>query len=79
MFGFLIGCIIGIVIVRAFFLDEIEVIGFDLFWESAKEGKLSFDRETILNSSSFMKCCIGFIIGGLIGRAAQNSISEDDE
>jgi len=76
MIGFVIGGAIGVVIIRAFILDEIEVLAFNMFWDSIKEKDLAFDMKTILNSTTFLKCSLSFLVGGILGGFAQRSLKE---
>lgn len=62
---FIIGGIIGILVVRGFFLDTFEEIGWRLFWEGIIRGE-SMNSETVLKSATFTKSLAGFIIGGFV-------------
>ncbi|MDP2208844.1 MAG: hypothetical protein Q8K98_08730 [Bacteroidota bacterium] len=61
---FLAGAVLGIIIVRGFFLDPIEEIAWRLFWEGLGRGKL-IDAGTVVKSATFAKCIAGIVIGGL--------------
>lgn len=68
--GLIIGAIVGVFLVRIFFLDQIETIAWELFWEEVFSGKFSGSKEemnTILSSNTFLKCSVGFVLGGFIG------------
>jgi hypothetical protein len=67
--AFLIGGVIGVAVIRAFFLDTIEELGWRMFWRALGEGG-SMDLGRVLNSSTFTKCMLGFLAGGGAGYAA---------
>lgn len=61
----LLGGIVGVVVVRLFFLDELEQLGWRMFWEELGNGRV-LDPGTVLRSSSFAKCVAGFLAGGIL-------------
>ncbi|MFH2070552.1 MAG: hypothetical protein ABIJ11_05000 [Elusimicrobiota bacterium] len=64
---FLLGGILGVVVVRYFFLIPIEVLGWKIFWHFLIEGKI-MNLDAVAKSSTFLKCLIGFLVGGVILR-----------
>lgn len=74
MLGFILGGVMGVALVRLLILDEIEIMAFDMFWEGIKEKTLAFDKETIVNSTTFLKSCVGFLVGGIVGNLAQRGL-----
>lgn len=60
----LIGGIIGILLVRLFFLDPIEEIAWDMFWSGLGNGRM-MDLEIVFTSETFAKCAGGFAIAGV--------------
>jgi hypothetical protein len=61
---FLIGGVVGVLVVRGFFLDPLEEIAWRIFWESLGRG--GFDLEVVLQSRTFAKSLTGFAVGGLV-------------
>lgn len=72
---FVIGGIVGVFIVRGFFFDTLEGIGWRLFWEGVKRGE-GMNLETILNSATFAKTLAGFLIGGMIATFIDHKIRQ---
>ena len=62
----LAGAILGVLIVRGFFLDPVEELGWRMFWEGAARGQ-TMNLETVLRSSTFAKSLVGFVLGGVSG------------
>ena len=61
-----VGGVFGVIVVRAFLLNEVEKIGFSLVMNNLSN--LSGDDfSTVLNSSTFLKCCVGFLVGCAAG------------
>jgi hypothetical protein len=58
-----IGGIVGVVLVRAFFLDRVEEIGWRIFWEGFGNGR-TMDFGVVVQSATFAKCLAGLVIGG---------------
>jgi len=67
--GLLIGGFLGVVIVRTFLLDPFEQVGWTLFWRALAQGQI-MDWGIVLQSSTFLKCLLGFVFGGAIGAVA---------
>ena len=64
--AFVVGSIVGVFIVRALFLDPVQIIGWDMFWNGISNGKM-MNPEAVLKSETFLKCVGGFVVGGLLG------------
>ena len=60
------GGIIGVAVVRIFFLNAFQVMGWKLFWNNLFNIHLSMIKH-VFESATFGKCLLGFIIGGIIG------------
>ena len=61
-----IGGIVGVVLVRALFLDRVEEIGWRIFWEGIGNGRV-MDFGVVVQSTTFVKCLAGLLIGGAAG------------
>ncbi|PKP09093.1 MAG: hypothetical protein CVU09_12965 [Bacteroidetes bacterium HGW-Bacteroidetes-4] len=62
----LLGAIIGVAVVRMFFLNSIQIMGWKLFWNNL--ASLNFDMfENVFESATFGKSVLGFLIGGFLG------------
>lgn len=65
----IIGAIIGVAVVRLFFLNTFQIIGWNLFWKNLFH--LNFDMfKLVFKSATFGKCVLGAIIGCGVGIAA---------
>ena len=73
MIMFLIGSIAGVLIMRAFFLDFIQIMGWELFWNDLSDSKI-MDAEMIFKSKTFLKCFAGGAVGGILGAILGNAI-----
>lgn len=73
--AFLVGAIAGVLIVRAIFLDPLQVMGWNLFWNSLSDGEL-MNPEVVFKSQTFMKCVVGFAIGGILGAWAGAAVQK---
>lgn len=62
---FWLGGILGVICVRIFFLDEIEGLGWRIFWEELANGRI-LEPATVLRSSTFAKSVAGFLVGGSV-------------
>jgi hypothetical protein len=71
---FLLGFIAGVLIVRALFLDEIQVMGWDMFWNGLIEGEL-MDMELVFKSKTLLKCLAGGSLCGVLAAVLGNAIS----
>ena len=63
--GFLLGGIIGVCLIRAFFLDPIEQMGWTMFWEGLGHGEL-MNLGAVVQSATFLKCIAGFLLVGAV-------------
>lgn len=62
----LAGGVVGVLIVRYYFLNPIQIIGWNLFWSNLSH--FNFDLfKFIFKSATFGKCLVGFLVGGGIG------------
>jgi hypothetical protein len=62
----LLGAIIGVAVVRMFFLNNIQVMGWKLFWNNL--ASLNFDMfKNAFESATFGRSVLGFLIGGFLG------------
>ena len=75
VFG-LVGGVFGVIVVRVFLLNEIEKIAFSLVMNNLD--KISGDDfGTILNSSTFWKCLVGFMLGTAGGEFGHRAYSKN--
>jgi hypothetical protein len=51
-------------LVRAFFLDPVEELGWRMFWSGIGNGSL-MDLSVVVHSTTFTKCACGFAVVGL--------------
>ena len=72
--GFMIGGVVGVVLVRAFFLNGLEELGWRLFWEGFLNGHL-MNLGDVLNSSTFWKVFFGFLLCGFGGVLISQRVS----
>jgi len=77
IFLFIIGGILGIAIVKVLFLTPLEEIGFRLFWNGLFQGRI-MDLEMVFKSTTFFKCLVGFIAGGLVALFITNYINKQN-
>jgi len=61
--GSLLGGILGVFIVWAFFLDAIDRIGWSIFWSGLFHGEVT-DWSAVVHSAAFLKCLAGFLVLG---------------
>jgi hypothetical protein len=61
-----VGGVLGLLIVRGFFLDPFQEMGWSMFWHGLTNGE-PMDISTVLQSTTLYKCLGGFILGGLAG------------
>jgi len=61
-----VGGIVGVLIVRAFFLGPFEELGWRMFWEAVGEGR-SINFEMVVQSATFAKCLAGLVLGAGAG------------
>ncbi len=72
---FLLGGVIGVFLVRGIFLDQVEIIGWELFWRGLSSGR-SMNWGNIFQSATFLKCAAGFLIVGIIGFSVAKRITK---
>jgi tetrahydromethanopterin S-methyltransferase subunit C len=60
----LIGGMIGVLLVRLFFLDPLEKLGWSMFWSGLGNGRM-MDLGIVLKSNTLAKCAGGFAIAGI--------------
>lgn len=67
----IIGMIVGVYLVKLYALDLVEQMGWELFWDSVKEGHLSENdiKNVVLKSTTFYKSVAGGVIGGIVGNS----------
>jgi hypothetical protein len=71
-----IGVIVGVLVVKSFWLDPIELMGWEFFWEAVFKGNLSGgDMEMILKSTTLYKSLLGFFLGAYIGERIGKGIA----
>lgn len=73
--AFFVGGVIGVLLVRALFMDPIEVIGWGLFWSGLADGRM-MNMEAVFGSTTFLKCVAGFILGGGLSFIAVSKIKK---
>ena len=61
---FLVGGVMGVLIVRSCFLNPIEIMGWHIFWSGLQKGEMLFSAEMVIQSATFGKCVVGFLSGG---------------
>jgi hypothetical protein len=61
-----VGGVAGVLLVRAFFLDPIEQLGWSMFWEGLANGQI-MDLGTVVGSATFAKCMAGLVLGAGTG------------
>lgn len=57
-----VGGIVGVLLVRALFLDPIEELGWRMFWGGIGNGR-SMDLGMVVQSATFAKCLAGLLLG----------------
>lgn len=64
----LIGAVVGLLVVRGFFLDPAEEIGWRIFWDALFRGHVGMRgiRE-VMSSATFAKSMLGVTVGAVIG------------
>jgi len=66
--GSVVGAIMGVLIVRLFFLDGIQIMGLSMGWNAFWHGEMdSYDLGFVFRSVTFYKCLAGLIAGGVAG------------
>jgi hypothetical protein len=57
-----VGGIVGVLLVRASFLDPLEELGWRMFWAAIGDGR-SMDFGMVVQSATFAKCLAGLVLG----------------
>ncbi|HQS59832.1 MAG: hypothetical protein B7Y56_14890 [Gallionellales bacterium 35-53-114] len=61
------GAVVGLLLVRSFMLDPIEVIGWRMFWDSLFDGNISSNGlGRVFRSDTFLKSVLGMVVGAVI-------------
>jgi hypothetical protein len=60
------GGIIGVAVVRMFFLSSFQIMGWKIFWNNLSNIQFNMLRN-VFESATFGKCLLGFIVGGILG------------
>lgn len=69
----LVGALIGVAVVRMFFLNSIQIMGWKLFWNNL--ASLNFEMfKNAFESATFGKSVLGFLIGGFFGVAGSRML-----
>ncbi|ROZ64572.1 hypothetical protein [Ramlibacter sp. WS9] len=66
IFGSLLGFVLGVVVVRAFMLDNVEELGWRIFWSEVQGGRAG-ELGNVASSATFLKCFVGGIVGAALG------------
>ncbi|MGE4288594.1 MAG: hypothetical protein AB7E36_07895 [Salinivirgaceae bacterium] len=62
----LVGAVIGVAVVRMFFLNSLQIMGWKLFWNNL--ASLNFEMfKNAFESATFGNSVLGFLIGGFLG------------
>ncbi len=71
----LIGAVLGLLVVRGFFLDPAEEIGWRIFWDALFRGHIGMRgiREA-MNSATFAKSMLGVGVGAFAGYFASGKL-----
>lgn len=69
------GALVGLLVVRGFFLDAAEELGWRLFWEAVFRGHVNVtDLDKVSGSATFTKSMIGLGVGAVAGFLAGRKI-----
>ena len=71
----LIGAVVGLLVVRGFFLDPVEEAGWRIFWDALFRGHIGMRgiREA-MGSATFAKSMVGVGVGAVAGYIASNKM-----
>lgn len=76
----IVGAIVGLLIVRGFFLDGMEELGWRIFWDQFIKGKIDAGgMGEVFKSATFIKSLIGMFFGGIFGGIFGNKISSSSQ
>ena len=74
----LAGAVVGLFFVRLLLLSPVEELAWSFFWHEFFQGKIRSDSiGHLLNSTTFLKCSSGFLIGGIIAWVMQSLMRRD--
>lgn len=76
---FFIAGISGVLLIKTFFLDNIEQIAWNIFWNNISNGNMNFGFGRIINSATFIKSFCGFCIFGFAGLFGFNYYYEKNQ
>lgn len=62
----LVSGVIGVLVVRAIFLDPVEELGWHFFWEGLSKGE-TMRTSALLESTTLWKCVSGFVVAAVAG------------
>ena len=71
----LIGAVVGLLVVRGFFLDPVEEAGWRIFWDALFRGRIGMRglREA-MGSATFAKSMVGVGVGAVVGYIASKKM-----
>ena len=70
--GFVIGGMVGVLLVWAFFLDTVEGFALRCFWSGLANGQL-MNIGMFVHSTTFVKCASGFLVVGISAALGVNA------
>lgn len=66
--AFVVCGVMGLLVIRGFFLDELEQLGWYFFWAAVRDGNINTkDMAEVVQTATFAKCSAGFLAGGVVG------------
>ena len=75
VFYILAGAVFGLLIVRGFFLDPVEEVGWRIFWEALFRGHISMrGMKEVVGSATFAKSMLGITVGAVVGYIASGKV-----
>ncbi|MDF7808709.1 hypothetical protein P4E94_14770 [Pontiellaceae bacterium B12219] len=74
----IIGCVIGVLLVRWLWLNEYEVMGWQMFWHGILNGDF-IDLEVLFHSHTLRKCLAGGVVGVMAGALIEVSFVNRSE
>lgn len=65
----IIGLVLGVFLAKTILFTEVELIGWEYFWDSLNHGHIDKNdiKEIVLKSTTFHKSVLGAVLGGWIG------------
>ncbi len=71
----MIGALLGLLVVRGFFLDPVEEMGWRIFWDALFRGHIGVRGiKEVLQSATFAKSMLGIMSGALAGYLVSNNM-----